>query len=121
MKRGSRFFVEYSQAAQQGSENAKGRSFALLEKRNEKLFHRYYYYTRILQYNYPKTMEALVRDFDISESTIIQLIEKNTERVKEIGLVKPTVKRLKEMFPSFSWAGKVQNITMVEKEIFVLS
>jgi len=107
MKRGSRFFVEFLKTPEAIEKTfKKGRSLQLIAKRNEKLFHRYYYHSRIRQLKYELVLVELANDFDLSESTLVQIIECNTTRIKEIGDKKLTRQKLKTLYPSFSWTDR---------------
>jgi len=107
MKRGSRFFVEFLRDKETIEKVFKnGRNAHLIEKRNEKLFHRYYYHSRIRHLNYETVLLELANDFDLSQSTLVQIIEFNTQRIKEIGDRKLTRQKLKNLFPSFSWSDR---------------
>jgi hypothetical protein len=106
MKRGSRFFIEYSTADHTKGSDKRGRNADMLLHRNEKIFHRYYYYARLLLYGYEAVLLSLVLDFDLSESTLMQLLEKNTDRLKEIAELKLTRRQLRSKFPSFDWNGR---------------
>jgi len=107
MKRGSRFFVEFLRDKETIEKVfKKGRNAHLIEKRNEKLFHRYYYHSRIRHLNYETVLLELANDFDLSQSTLVQIIEFNTQRIKEIGDRKLTRQKLKNLFPSFSWSDR---------------
>src|SRR5262249_18094412 len=95
------------------------RSMKLLERRNEKILHRYYYYSRLLHYKYEFVITALSEDFDLSESTLIQLIEDNTNRLMEIAKNELTAKKLKKMFPSYDWSGSVMKPAVVKaREVY---
>ncbi len=117
MKRGGQFFEKFSEVPDEFTGGKKrGRSSDLLSIRNNKIFHRYYYYSRILQYKYELVMAGLVEDFDLSESTLFQLIEKNTEAIKGIGQCKPTRAQLKRKFPSLSWGHKAATIEIGKRD-----
>ena len=118
MKRGSRFFVEFSKGEAAKKKSNKGRSAELLKVRNDKIFHRYYYHSRILQLKYELVLLALSNEFDLSESTLIQMIAHNTKRVKEIGDKKMTRGQLKRLYPFFSWSDRAQEQPAKNKEVY---
>ncbi len=121
-RRGSRFFVEFTNLEADKKTGGKGRSGDLLKVRNEKLLYRFYYHSRILTYKYERVLFELSNEFDLSECTIMQLIEKNTERIREIGDEQPTRERLKKKYPFFSWGGTpaLMNKDVKEREVFIL-
>lgn len=59
----------------------KGRSDDLIMKRNECLIARYYYYGTIRGKTYEDTLNLLVREFFLSQSTILRQINTNGETV----------------------------------------
>src|SRR5665213_749910 len=101
MKRGGKFFNDFtSDGAAAGGGKKKGRSGQLLAVRNEKLLHRYYYHSLILQYKYEQVLASLMGEFDLSESTLVQIIEKNTALIKLIRDKQLTRAQLKKKYPS---------------------
>ena len=80
----------------------------MIEKRNERLFYRYYYHSKILQKKYDLVLSALKEEFDLAEVTIVEIISDNAARVKEIGDLKLTRQKLTELYPSFCWTNKVK-------------
>jgi hypothetical protein len=119
MKRGSKFFSEFTSVNNVvAGSGGKGRSAKLIASRNDKIAHRYYYYSRLLQYNYEVILAMLVNEFDLSEFTIIWISTKNANLIKKIGDEKPTKTQLKKKYPYFDWNNKaaVTNITSKKKE-----
>ena len=119
-KVGEKFFKEFTNEGEVKKQAVRGRSPELLQVRNEKIFHRFYYYSRIIQYKYEHVLTALKNDFDLSENTIAELIMNNANRVKEVGDLKLTRKQLKDMFPNYSWDIKEVELPQKEREVFVL-
>lgn len=122
MKRGSRFFVDFTNDGKDKKPGSKGRSVHLLEIRNEKIFYRYYYHSRIRLLKYDTVLKELVNDFDLAEETIIRIISENTKRISEIGAQKPNRGQLKKKYPNFCWSNStaVLNKDVKEREVFVL-
>ena len=119
MKRGGRFFEEFSNNDVSEKAGGKERSVKMIERRDEKLFHRYYYHSRIRHLKYDLVLVALGNDFDLSESRLIQIIEANTKRIKEIGDKKLTRQKLKTLYPSFSWNDRPEVVEAVKvKEVY---
>ena len=90
----------------------------LVEKRNEKLFYRFYYYSRVLKYNYDNTVNSLSEEFDLAVFTICYIISNNTKRITEVGKEKLTAAQLKKKYPSFSWNHKEAVIAAQPKEVY---
>lgn len=119
MKQGSRFFIEYSENDEGGKKLAqKGRSSLMIENRDEKLLHRYYYHARILQIRYDNVLEALEIEFDLSRVTIVKIIAKNTARLKQIADSALTREQLKSKYPFLNWSDKVAAPQYVKKEVY---
>jgi hypothetical protein len=118
MKRGSRFFVEFIENETAEKTGKKGRSIKMIEQRNEKLLHRFFYHSRLRQLKYESVLSELVNDFDLTESTLTQIIECNTKRIKEIGDKKLTRQKLKTLYPSFSWNDRAAPEPVKPKEVY---
>lgn len=120
--KGSKVFIEISSSERDNSKSdRKGRSRELLNNRNEKLFHRFYYYSKILQYSYVQVLNALVIEFDISESTLVQLIAKSATELTVIRDKKLTRQQLKRRYPYYNWNDKAVVIVAQKRQIFELS
>jgi len=105
-KRGSKFFIEFTEGNELKQEKSKGRSSALLEKRNEKICYRFYYHSRILLLRYEYVLIALTNEFDLSEWTLIEIIAKYANQLKAISDRKFTRAQLKSVYPFFSWTER---------------
>lgn len=81
----------------------KGRSEHLVNKRNELLICRYYYYVKILGRQYPVTIKALEDEVFLTGRTIIDTIAKNHELLKQLHTTKPEPKYFKTKFPFIMW------------------
>lgn len=78
----------------------------MIRQRNEKLFYRYYYYSKLLKYSYDVTLLQLTNEFDLTESSLTQYIERNTDMLKKIADEKLSRRQLKCKFPHFDWSAK---------------
>ena len=68
MKKGNRWFAEFSEEKKKVEGNrSHGRRADLLKQRNDKLFHRFYFRSRILHKKYELVLLALVTEFDLAE------------------------------------------------------
>lgn len=81
----------------------KGRSEDLLNKRNELLVCRHYYYTRIMELQYQRTLEKLENELYLSQRTIIDIINNNHKLLSSINSQKPAAKYFRTRFPFMVW------------------
>lgn len=64
----------------------KGRSQNLINKRNEALIRRYYYWTEVRRLRFDDTLKVLANEeFFLSEERIMQIIRLETSRLEELG------------------------------------
>ncbi len=78
----------------------KGRSKDLIQKRDEMLLRRYYYWTEIQRRRFDDTLRILSREeFFISEERIMAIIRNNADKLSDIK-IKPVPKvRIKKASP----------------------
>jgi len=71
----------------------KGRSGDLIKMRNYTLINMYYYYTEIKRLRYDYTIEALSRDFFISERTVQNVMKQpeNNKLLSSIYAKRPSI------------------------------
>jgi hypothetical protein len=81
----------------------KGRDGALLEKRDVRLYHRYYYYRSLLKKSYEEALLELQEDFEISIETIPRIIDKYTTEVRRLMNEGITTVALREKYPKMVW------------------
>ncbi len=81
----------------------KGRSEELIKDRNELIVCRHYYYTRIKELQYHRTLERLEKEVFLSKITIINIVAANNKLLKAINADKPGVKYFREKFPFMVW------------------
>lgn len=81
----------------------RGRSEELHRKRNELLVSRHYYYTRIAELQYERTLKKLESEFFIAQFTIVKLIAANHDLLKKINADKPPLKYFRTKFPFLVW------------------
>jgi hypothetical protein len=80
----------------------RGRSEALVLKRNELLMHRHWYYIKIMGRQYPVTLQLLEDEFFLTQRTIVDIFQRNT-LLKELNTAKPGVKYFKDKYPFMIW------------------
>ena len=81
----------------------RGRSEELIKERNELLVCRHYYYTRIRELQYKRTLEKLEREVFLSQTTIINIVSANNKLLRAINADKPNVKYFRDKFPFMVW------------------
>lgn len=127
IRRSAKLFDELSRtkndkAEPKARQKPKGRSTKLLENRDNKMAHRYYYYTKIVRYNYDDTLQALENDFDITISTIVERIQLISEKVRQVRDKKLSRADLKRIYPGLNWNHKAApEPVAIKKEEFILS
>lgn len=72
-------------------------------RRDEALTYRYYYYIEIKRIRYDDVLVLLERDFYITPSNVVLRLTLLHEFLKGIIDKKPTVNKLKKMFPTYAW------------------
>lgn len=66
---------------------SKGRSSELIEKRNEALLRRYYYWTEIQRLRFDDALKILSeREFFISIDRIMTIIRENCNKIKDVNI-----------------------------------
>ena len=66
---------------------SKGRSAELIEKRNEALLRRYYYWTEVQRLRFDDALKILSeREFFISIDRIMAIIRENCNKIKDVNV-----------------------------------
>jgi hypothetical protein len=81
----------------------KGRSKDLINKRDQKLLYRHYFYAQILRKQYADVINRLREEFDLSDVRIIVCLSDKHQELKAIFAAKPSVRDLKELYPYLNW------------------
>lgn len=71
--------------------------------RNEHIAYRWYYWGEIRGLRYDRCLQALEREFYITEARLIVILNGLTEELKQIMEEKPDVKTLRERVPHLNW------------------
>lgn len=82
---------------------SKGRSSELIEKRNEALLRRYYYWTEVQRLRFDDALKILSeREFFISIDRIMAIIRENCNKIKDVNVRPvPVIKKPRLTPPSF--------------------
>ncbi len=81
----------------------RGRSADRLNRRNDKIINRFYFYSMIRKMNYEHVIDELAKEFDLAPRTITDMLLKNDRVVAEVMTKKPPVVDLKKKYPYLSW------------------
>lgn len=101
MARGSSLFSNILfDETQVAPKEQKGRNSQLHTKRNQLLVDRYFYYAKLIGYNYPKVLYNLEQEFFLAQSTIPQIMEKPDNQLY--------LRRLKMEYKEIELAGQQQ-------------
>ena len=103
MQRSSRMFNTLTINHEIDKNKKKGRCIALINKRNELIYYRYYFYGKIKKLTYTDTFKALSSEFYLSERTIADIIQKSSIDINKVFKEKLSVKQLTEKFYYLNW------------------
>lgn len=76
--------------------------------RNEKLSARFYFYNNLIGLKFSRCLQLLEREFDISESTILDIIAENNHIIAHLERKQFSANDLKKIYPYFSWQYNLQ-------------
>lgn len=82
----------------------KGRNNELLERRNDKLICRYYYYARILNLRIDMILNRLESEFDLSQRRVLDIVAENQGKLYEMSKKQIPVKQLADTYPAYNWS-----------------
>lgn len=102
-RRGIRFFEKHTKAKEVSTLKKKGRAKDLIERRDNLLLYRYYYYARIKRMRYEHILLNLSNEFFISCRTVAQIMIKNSDQASEIFSQKQSIEQLRKMYAHFTW------------------
>jgi hypothetical protein len=103
MPRGQRIFNKLIEADKNQKLLRRGRSEVFIANRNECLLYRYYYYAKIKRFRLEHVLEAVSKEFFISDRTITNIIEAHSELRKKVFKEKLDVKELEKKFDFLKW------------------
>ena len=81
----------------------KGRSEELLERRNEVILYRYYYYVKIKRMRYEDIITVLGKEFFLAERTTVDLLMKSSDELSNIYKKQANENELQKLFPFLNW------------------
>jgi len=101
--RGKQVFKEMGKNDRLGQDWRKGRDTKLLEKRNECLIARYYYYRNFTDKRYEVIIDLLVDEFWLTRLTLPQIISKYTSELRKLTDLRPDKTYFTNKWPHLKW------------------
>lgn len=86
----------------------RGRSEVLKTKQNELIVCRYYYYIKLQERQYEKTLELLRDEVFLAERTLVDIINRHSGQLKELHKMKPDLKFFRSKYPHLNWSTLFQ-------------
>lgn len=81
----------------------KGRNEGLIQRRNQQLVARFYFYSTLNDLKFSRVLELLESEFFISQSRIADLLAQQSDQITAIELNSITVNDLRDTYPSMNW------------------
>lgn len=81
----------------------KGKKGILLEKRNDALASRFYYYFSLSEFRYEACISRLSDEFHLGENTIEQILVKRQAFIKHLKDDETDLKQLQKQYPAWQW------------------
>ena len=81
----------------------RGRNNSLIDKRNECLVARYYYYASIKNKCYEDILRQIVSEFFLSPATITNIILEHTEQLQSLKQKGPVLYYFQTRWPHLKW------------------
>ena len=101
--RGQRLFDNLIQESVADDSAQKGRSKLLVEKRNELLLSRYYYYGYYKNLLYVQILKFLEAEFFIAPDTIANIIQENTDFLQKLRKKELVLYSFRSRWPHLKW------------------
>lgn len=101
--RGEKFFNEVIRESGLDGTARKGRSTSLLQKRNECLVARYFYYGYLKHKCFEEILKLLVVEFYLSPSTVCRAVKDKGEQLQSLKQRGPTIHYFQSRWPHLKW------------------
>ncbi|OJW78582.1 MAG: hypothetical protein BGO69_00930 [Bacteroidetes bacterium 46-16] len=103
MKKHNNLIENGAERSKQPGSKRKGRSNKLVERRNECLLSRYYYYNSYTDKRYEAIMQHLSDEFFLSPTTIHDLLQDNMHYLHELKNEQPKKAYFEHKWPHMTW------------------
>lgn len=101
--RGEKFFNEVIKENGLEGASRKGRSISLLQKRNECLVARYFYYGYLKHKCFEEILKLLVLEFYLSPTTVCLVVKDKGDQLHLLKQRAPTVSYFQSRWPHLKW------------------
>jgi hypothetical protein len=101
--RGQRTYNELVKDSTISGTVRKGRSNALVFRRNECMLARYFYYGYLKNKSYEEIMRLLAAEFFLSPATISMRVQQNTDKLKTLKRSGPSMYYFQSRWPHLKW------------------
>ena len=101
--KGQKAFVDNALKYIPPKQTKRGRNDELIEKRNECLLARYFYYSRFSGLCYEESMARIAKEFFLTPSRITRIIQDNAESLQELRQNQTTIYYLQTHYPHLKW------------------
>ncbi len=101
--RGHKVFKEIIKDIGITKEKRKGRNNSLVDRRNECLVARYYYYAAIKNKCFEDILRQMVTEFFLSPTTISFIVRDNSEQLQFLKEKSPVVHFFQNRWPHLKW------------------
>lgn len=100
----------------------KGRNERLIQKRNQQLVARFYFYSTLMSLKFSSVLELLEDEFFLSQARITDLLAENSNLITNIELQQITINELKDSYPAMNWqynhAKRSQSVGQISLNLF---
>jgi hypothetical protein len=75
-----------------------------LDRRDDKLAHRYYYHAHLIRRRYDDCLSELHLEFDLTPNVIVQRLSSRVDMIKALVNQETTPSELRKKYPFYNWA-----------------
>ena len=101
--RGQKLYNQLTKPMVAETKLPKGRSATLIEKRNECMVARYYYFSRFSKKAYEEVLNRLAEEFFLTTETIARIIQENTAQLMQHRKAETTIYFMKNKWTHLKW------------------
>ncbi|MGG5507917.1 MULTISPECIES: hypothetical protein [unclassified Myroides] len=100
----------------------KGRNEGLIQKRNQQMVARFYFYSTLMALKFSTVLELLEQEFFLSQARITDLLAENAELITTVELKQISISELRDSYPSMNWqynhAKRSQTAGQISLDLF---